>query len=891
MNQREQTDDLFHTSQLTILLTYTIFSVILIAESLLLGWEIWALILIVIGVIAGWIIHIQQRFTEQIRIWIMSILIMFTFFFYGSHKTSAFDTVAVMSVVMILFTMTGIRSLITFLQIVYYITFGYSLASLYFAGETFDALVITRSALHVATVTAVAWISRTIISKWLQVLNRSRDEIEQLTSATNRLNDFLANVSHEIRTPINAVIGLTGVCIEGEQNEERVQSLISVRNAGHRVADQIGDILDYSEIDSGRLANNFEDYMLSSVLNDLMMEIRPYKPDSIELVIDVDPAIPSIMNSDINKLKKILRHLIMNGLKYTNEGGVYVRISVAEEPYGVNLMIEVTDTGIGMDDEQSERIYDGFYQADSGRSRQVGGLGLGLSIVSGFVSSLGGFMMINSSSGKGTTVKVSIPQKVIDPNGCMSVRDPDHLCLGAFLHFEKYKNPNVREYYNQMVRHIVGGLGVQMHRVDNAESLRKLVSSVNLTHLFVADEEYLSATAEIEKLASKVLVIVVANESFKLVRGSKCRIMEKPFYCFPVVSVLNTDLSHIETVEEQMYCRGVRALVVDDEPMNLSVARSIFKRYGMIVSTASSGMDSVELCREREYDIVFMDHMMPGMDGVEAMKQIRSVRSGARKDMPIVALTANAVSSAKEMFLSVGFDGFVSKPVETMELERVLKRVLPKSAITYEKPEPTENKAAGKDAVQGANSGEVGDVLTEESAELKAYEKLRNYGFDTHLGMEYCQNDDELYESLLKQFVTEYPAKREKIEKFFLEKDHKNYEIYVHALKSTAKMIGNMALSEQAKDLEFAAKDRNAAYIESHHNALVHAYETTMQRIAMVYEMNTDEEKPADSGSSDDEVLVFSPEDADQEEVMEFAPEKAEEDEILIFEPKKGEKK
>jgi len=890
MNRKEESDDLFHASHLTILLTYTIFSVILIAEAMLLGWEKWPLILITIGVIAGWFIHIQQRFSDRVRVWIFSILMMFTFFFYGSHSTSAFDMVAVMSVVMILFTMTGIRALITFLQIVYYVTFAYSLSSLYLGGEVFDSLVITRAALHFATITMVAWIARTIISKWLQVLNRSRDEIEQLTGATNRLNDFLANVSHEIRTPINAVIGLTGIGIENEESEEKKQTLIAVRNAGHRVADQISDILDYSEIDSGRLANNFEDYMLSSVLNDLVMEIRPYKPEHIELVIDIDPAIPSVMHSDINKLKKILRHLIMNGLKYTNEGGVYVRVSVAEEPYGVNLMIEVTDTGIGMEEEETEKIFDGFYQADSGRSRQQGGLGLGLSIVSGFVASLGGFMMIRSNSGKGTTVKVSLPQKVIDPTGCMSVRDADGLCLGAFLHFEKYKNPNVREYYNQMVRHIVSGLGVQMHRVDNVDSLRQLVSNVNLTHLFVGDEEYLSATKELERLASKVLVVVVANEGFKLPRGSKVRIMEKPFYCFPVVSVLNTDVSKPEETEGQMYCHGVRALVVDDEPMNLSVARSIFKRYGMIVSTAPSGMDSVDMCRDMEYDIVFMDHMMPGMDGVEAMKQIRSVRSGARKDMPIVALTANAVSSAKEMFMSVGFDGFVSKPIEIMELERVLKKVLPKSAITYEKAE-AEKTGLPEAPEETSETADTETANGEDTAALSEYDLLRNFGFDTHLGMEYCQNDDELYESLLKQFVTEYPGKQEKIDKYFIEKDIKNYEIYVHALKSTSKMIGYMPLSEQAKDLEFAAKEKNTAYIESHHNALMHAYRTTMEKIASVYGMGTDGEKADQGADPDDEVMIFTPEDTEKEEVLEFSPSGDAEDEILIFEPKKGERK
>ena len=166
-----------------------------------------------------------------------------------------------MSVVLILYTMTGIKSLISFLQVLYYITMAYGLVMLWQNGEKFDSLLISRSLLHIAVITAIAGISRTIINKWISVLDSSRDEIDQLTDATDRLNDFLANVSHEIRTPINAVIGLTGICIDEEDDSEKLQNLISVRSAGRRVAEQISDILDFTEIDRGELANNYENYI------------------------------------------------------------------------------------------------------------------------------------------------------------------------------------------------------------------------------------------------------------------------------------------------------------------------------------------------------------------------------------------------------------------------------------------------------------------------------------------------------------------------------------------------------------------------------------------------------------------------------------------------------
>ncbi len=830
MNKHKiENSELFDSAHMILLSAFSIFSLILIGETLLLGWETWVLLVIVFELGLCWLMHIRQMLTPNARLWVYSFLMMLTFFFYGIHETSTFDLAVVMSALIMLYTMTGVRNLVTLCQVTYYITLGYAVISMLVRGTQFDALMISRTLMHMAMIFMVGFFSRTIIDKWAQVLEESMTEIDLLKDSTERLDDFLANVSHEIRTPVNAVIGLSGVCIEKDNGSEIASDLISIQQAGKRVGEQISDILDYSEIDRAMLVKNDEDYMLDSLLNDLVVQLKPYKNPEIELVIDVDPAIPSVMNGDAVKLKKILWHLILNGLKYTIEGGVYVRITSIEETYGINLRIEVTDTGIGMSSDELERISEKFYQVNSGRSRLGGGLGLGIPIVNGFVASLGGFMTMNSKVGEGTTVRVSIPQKIVDPAGCMSLARRESLCLGAYLHFDKYPNPNVREYYNRMVKNIVYGLGVQMHRVDNIENLKKLVDSVNLTHLFVAEEEYGTDPEYLEKLAHEVIVVVVANPGFKLPRGSKAIIMEKPFYCFPVATVLNMDINE-EQSEYKMMCPGVEALVVDDEPMNLTVAKGIFKGYGMKVTTVLSGHESVEICRNRHFDIIFMDHMMPGMDGIEAMKTIRSDKEGICKDTPVVALTANAVSTAKEMFLSEGFDGFVSKPVEIAELERVLKRVLPKSSITFEL------------------------IQDEPGEELSGYRSLKAAGINVSVGLSYSQKDEELYNSLLKQFVKDSFIKQSQLEDYHSAKDYKNYEIVVHALKSTAKLIGAMDLSDKAKALEEAAKAGGRGLSADAHNLMLAEYRKVSASIEKMFDT-----KPVENAGNDAVVLEFSP--------------------------------
>ncbi|MCR4888472.1 MAG: response regulator [Ruminococcus sp.] len=849
MKRDTEKKDLFQTSHFVILISYTVFSALLIFESLLLGWEKWAVLMIILGVTVSWIMHIQHRFSYNSRIWMYYSLMMFTFFFYGSHTTSTFDLAAVMSAIVVLCTMTGIKGLITMCQITYYLTFGYGIVGIVHDGGKFDLLAVTRIILHIVMMHMVCLFSRTVIDKWNEVLGRSHEEIGQLTEVTERLNDFLANVSHELRTPINAVIGLSGICMDKEDDKEVLTDLCAVHDAGKRVADQICDILDYSEIVSGKLARNDEDYMLSSVLSDLVNEIRPHKSKELELVIDVDPAIPSILNGDVSKLKKILRHLIMNGLKYTYEGGVYVRISTEKKTYGVNLRIEVADTGIGMTEYQMERLFDMFYQADSSRTRNVSGLGLGLAIVSGFVSVLGGFLTLNSKQGEGTTVRVSVPQRVVDNTSCMSVDQREKLCLGAFLHFEKFPHPIVREYYNNMVRNIVKGFGVQMHRVENIENLKKLVENLKLTHLFIGEKEYIKDVALMERYAKDMLVVVVADGDFILPEGSHARIMEKPFYCFPVASVLNMDVNSREEIEKRMFCHGVKALVVDDEPMNLSVAKSIFKRYGMEVTTASSGQEAVMLCRSRKFDVVFMDHMMPEMDGVEAMKRIRSDVSRNKEELPIVALTANAVSTAKEMFLAEGFDGFVSKPVELAEFERVLIKVLPKSYITYESIEERSdiNEQTGHKNVPAEKTAEENDV----------YSRLRQCGVDIDAGLGYCQGDEEFYRTLLIQFASGTAEKKNNLEKYLSSDDIKNYEIIIHSLKSSSKMIGDMSLSEKARQLEMAAKEGRREYIRANHYQAMEEYLRLTEAIS------------SSLGKDNGEVLEFLPD----SDIIEFEPE------------------
>jgi len=828
LNKNNRYLDILNVSHLTILISYTIFSVILIGESILLGWEAWAIVLIALGILMSWMVHIMQRMPEDYRQWLYAILMMLTFFFYGIHPTSFYDLAPVVSVVIMVFSMTGSVALVNLWMATYYLTVLYDFIGMLGREIQLDALTVTRILLHLSLVYMAGGIAKVIIRKWNLEKKEYAAKIAELEDTNRRTEDFLANVSHELRTPINVVTGITSVMLKKLKDSQIRNDISAVHRAGYRLFEQIGDILDFTEIDTRRLKLSEEVYILSSIVNDLVVENRMLlRDESKELIFDVDADIPAMIVGDGGKIKKMIRHLMWNAIKFTKTGGVYIHIYALKKSYGINLCIQVSDTGIGMDEEEIGRITERFYQASSGRSRKVGGLGLGLPIVFGLTKAMGGFMHIESVKGNGTTVHVSVPQKVSDPAPCMAVENRAALCLACFLRPEKYEIPQIRDYYNEMIANMVRGLGVTLHRVSDIGDLEKLQRVYRLTHLFIGREEYEEDALYFESLGESMEVVVIADDGFEPEAGSRMKILWKPFYSFPVANILNAGKG-VEEAEDysdkQMVCRGVRTLVVDDEPMNLVVAEGIFKDYGMSVKTAPGGAQAIRICEEEEFDIVFMDHMMPEMDGVEALKHIRKIEKDQGKHFNIVALTANAVSGAKEKFLEEGFDGFVSKPIEYTELERVLRRVLPESSIDY-----VDKGSLAKTDAANVTEAEDAQDQTEEKEDVLTV--LARSGINTGSGIQYCRNDREFYIELLTKFVADAGGKKRELDDFYAKEDLGNYHIRVHALKSTARMIGAETLSNMARDAEEAAKQEDTSYIHAHHEGLMQMYGEIVRNI------------------------------------------------------------
>ena len=820
--------------QLVILLVCTIMIFVLSGESILLGWDKAAIVLLALGIAAGWYVYFTEKIPESVRLWMYFILTMLSFFFYGIHETSIYDLAPVMILVIIMYSATEKYNMIRLCVATYFLTMTYDFVFVLGLSTEFSLLDITRILLHLLLVYMAGYMTKIGIKRRSKERKRTDDKMAQLEETNHRTEDFLTNVSHELRTPINAVSGITSVMLKNEENAEKRKDLLAIQTAGRRLFGQIGDILDYTEIDTGKIKVSEETYMISSLINDIIAGERLLeRENTLELIFDIDAGIPSVLLGDEKKIKKVIEHLIDNAYKFTKEGGIYVRVSALHKDYGINLCIRVSDTGSGIVEDELEKIKERFVQSDAGRNRRAGGLGLGLPIVYGLVSAMEGFIQMESTPGQGTTVFVSIPQKVVDEASCMTIANREALCLACYIKPELYEIPEVRNYYYETITNMVQELDISLHRVSNMDELKKLVSMYQLTHLCLGSKEYEENPSYFEELAQNIRVYVVAEADFIFPEGSRVRILEKPFHSLPIVHILNSDAEDTEVLKKKsMICPDIRVLVVDDEPMNLMVAEGIFKNYQMNVTTAESGGKAIELCESKEFDLIFLDHMMPEMDGVETLKRLRKIYADTDQMPVVIAFTANAVSGAREMFLREGFDEFVSKPIEPLELERILRKMLPKSAISYVDenniviPEKKEKGNSIEDKIRELESGEI----------------------HTDSGIQYCSGDLNFYVELLTTFAKEAVRKESMISDLFRQENWKDYEIQVHAVKSTAKMVGADSLSEKARQLEMAAKNNDNCYIRENHEAFFKQYHQVVQRISEILEMDSDQSERETEG-------------------------------------------
>lgn len=681
-NSDVEVQTIFHMAFVTVV---SILGILLMVVMVISDWNLWQIWCPVTGIalLSCWLAHFFQLGTANGRVWFYTVVAVCGVLYYGGHGVSVTDVPIVICLFMILLSTQQNMKQIYLMAASYPLTLLWNIFGNGYIGIDTEQLVWMRMILGIVCLLCAVFISRVFIrNQKRETLLRSKIE-DELQDARRESERFLVNVSHELRTPINAVNGMSEIILHRDLEDGLREEVESIQNAGRRLYSQVSDILDYSELITDTLVVSAEDYEPVSVINDAISGIQWQRMDrKLDVAIDIQPDIPKVLHGDAGKLKKIIQALMDNVLKFTESGGAYLYVGKREEEYGINLNIDVWDTGIGMSEEQLKQIFTHFYKGDSDDTRKTGGLGLGLAIVHGMVAAMGGFISIQSEVSEGTHVHVVIPQQVVDRKESICVKQSCDFRIACYFNAEKYARSKVAEYYGTMIEHIKTGLGLNIRRADSLDTLKNIVENNSITHVFIASWEYEMDRNYFEGLSEKTFTVVFADDTFTLPKNSNVHILRKPVYLMSVVNLLNSIVpgTFLETRKEEekkeLYFTDVKALVVDDDHMNLMVAKGVLKSYGIEADTCLSGELAIEKCVFTDYQIIFMDHMMPGMNGIAAMQKIRELRNGHYKNIPIVALTANAVSGAREMFLREGFDEFVSKPIELTAMSRTLRKML-----------------------------------------------------------------------------------------------------------------------------------------------------------------------------------------------------------------------
>ncbi len=682
------------------------------------------------------------------------------------------------------------------------------------------------------------------------------EAVDDAENANKTKGDFLANMSHEIRTPMNAIVGMCELILREHDISETVREYcFNIQNSGRSLLAIINDILDFSKIESGKMELIEDEFNIASTLNDVINMAVTRKGDKkLDLVVHVDPDIPMGLIGDEIRIRQIIINLVTNAIKYSNEGCVSIRVFQTKHDYGINLSVSVSDTGIGITEEDLEKLFSSFQQVDTKKNRSVEGTGLGLAISKRLITRMGGFINVFSEYGKGSEFRFVIPLKVKNPAPFISIKDADKIHAAGFIDFGKFNSQKTAEEYRILIDELGPGLHTDIKLYDSMDELKKAAAENNFTHLFAAREEYVSEADFFAKASQKTEIIVVQDRTDAVDVPDEIKCMYKPFYILSVAAVFNhenilTNLNNRRNSNIRFVAPKARILVVDDNPINLKVAVGLMRPYHMQVITADSAKAAISMLRSKDFHIVFMDHMMPETDGVEATKLIREMGDEYYRKLPIIALTANAVNGVREMFINAGMNDFIAKPIELSVLDRALKTWLPKELMKI--PDDSERYA---------------DDRRRNTSMVKP--DVKNDFFSSETGIFYTGGDTDAYIEILEVYVRKSAEKRKYIQELFDKKSWKNYVIEVHALKSTSMTIGSKLLSERAKELELAGKAGNYKLIEEKNAALLELYEKVAEEGRRYLEANRSEGSNAEA--AEPEMPAEALPDITIEKVMEY---------------------